>query len=78
MKAGKPIQARALFDGAKLRELRIGRNMSAVALASLVQASDESILSWEKGRNRPSAETVFLLARVFHVRPSLFRTQEIA
>lgn len=65
MKTGRPIQKRAAFNGARLRSERVRRNMSASALGQIVGCSDETILSWERGRNRPSAEAVRTLSEFF-------------
>lgn len=67
MKTGRPIQKRVAFNGRRLRSERVRRNTSASALGQIVGCSDETILSWERGRNRPSTDAVRALATFFGV-----------
>lgn len=73
LKSGRPVQPRAPIDGAALREARIKRNLSGVALGRLVGAGDEIVLKWEKGMCNPSKEMVVLLARALKISVSSLR-----
>ncbi len=42
--------------GKRLKELRKENGLTQVELAELLQTTDDSIYSWEKGRSQPSLE----------------------
>lgn len=67
------MQRRAKFDGRRLRSERVRRNLSALALSRVVGCSDEAVLSWERGRSRPSPDTVRALAAFFGIGVRAFR-----
>ena len=50
-----------------LRELRRENRMTQKDLASLLNTTDDSIFSWEKGRSQPSIETIRKLCTIFDV-----------
>jgi transcriptional regulator with XRE-family HTH domain len=42
----------------RLREIRVENELTQKQLAELLQTTDDSIYSWEKGRSQPSIETL--------------------
>lgn len=53
--------------GSRLAQLRIAAGLSMDKLARALDASKQTIYSWEKNRMRPSAENVALLATLYSV-----------
>ena len=51
----------------RLKELRLEGGMTQKKLANLLQTTDDSIFSWEKGRSQPSIEMIRKLCVVFQV-----------
>ncbi len=51
----------------RLKEIRIEKGVSQVELARLVQTTNDSIYSWEKGRSQPSVEAIRRLCRALGV-----------
>lgn len=51
----------------RLKEIRKEKGLSQVALAELIQTTNDSIYSWEKGRSQPSIETIKRLCKVLCV-----------
>lgn len=51
----------------RLKELRLEGGMTQKQLANLLQTTDDSIFSWEKGRSQPSIEMIRKLCVVFQV-----------
>ena len=42
----------------RLKELRLSSGLSQVELAKLINTTNDSIYSWEKGRSQPSVESL--------------------
>lgn len=42
----------------RLKELRIESGLSQIELANMIQTTNDSIYSWEKGRSQPSIEAI--------------------
>lgn len=42
----------------RLKELRLSCGLSQVELAKLINTTNDSIYSWEKGRSQPSVESL--------------------
>ena len=42
----------------RLKEIRVENELTQKQLAELLQTTDDSIYSWEKGRSQPSIETL--------------------
>lgn len=42
----------------RVKEIRIERGLTQVELAAIVQTTNDSIYSWEKGRSQPSVEMI--------------------
>jgi transcriptional regulator with XRE-family HTH domain len=59
-------QDRAAF-GKRLRDARISKALSQPDVAAMFDATKQSVSSWEKGRNLPTAEDVARLADEFGV-----------
>lgn len=51
----------------RLRELRTERKLTQKQLASLLNTTDDSVFSWEKGRSQPPLETVRKICKIFEV-----------
>lgn len=51
----------------RLRELRTERKLTQKQLASLLNTTDDSVFSWEKGRSQPPLETVRNICKIFEV-----------
>ena len=51
----------------RLKELRKEKNLTQKQLAEILQTTDDSIFSWEKGRSQPSIETIRKLCLFFGV-----------
>ena len=51
----------------RLKELRTEKNIGQNALARALALSNASISYWETGKQLPSAETIYKLARFFNV-----------
>lgn len=51
----------------RIKELRIARNMSQVALAKLLGVTKQSVSNWENDNIQPSIEMLIQLAKVFSV-----------
>ena len=45
----------------RLKEIRIERGFTQVELAKLVQTTNDSVYSWEKGRSQPSIDMIVKL-----------------
>lgn len=50
-----------------LRELRKERGLSQRALAELLHISQSAYSRYERGQQNPTIETVYTLARLYHV-----------
>lgn len=44
--------------GKRLKEIRLENELTQKQLAEILQTTDDSIYSWEKGRSQPSIETL--------------------
>lgn len=42
----------------RLREIRQERGISQVELAKIIQTTNDSVYSWEKGRSQPSIDAI--------------------
>lgn len=42
----------------RLKEIRVENELTQKQLAEILQTTDDSIYSWEKGRSQPSIETL--------------------
>lgn len=73
MQPGKPVQRRRRFNGTRLKKLRVGRNLSARALAEIIGASDQAVYAWECERSRPSPEIIARIASALGVKPGVFQ-----
>ena len=51
----------------RLRELRIEKGLKQRQLAEILQTTDDSIFSWEKGRSQPSIEFLCKICVYFGV-----------
>lgn len=51
----------------RLRELRIEKGLKQRQLAEILQTTDDSIFSWEKGRSQPSIEFICKICAYFEV-----------
>ena len=51
----------------KLKELRAEKELTQKQLADLLNTTDDSIFSWEKGRSQPSIEMIRKLCLFFDV-----------
>ncbi|MFA5450185.1 MAG: helix-turn-helix transcriptional regulator [Clostridia bacterium] len=51
----------------RLKELRIEKNLSQVALAKHLKVSQRSISSWETGFREPDFQTLNAIAKFFEV-----------
>ncbi len=51
----------------RLKELRADKNIGQNALAKALDLSNASVSYWETGKQVPSAEAVYKLARFFNV-----------
>lgn len=51
----------------KLKELRKESGKTQKELAKLLNTTDDSIYSWEKGRSQPSIEMIRKLCKIFDV-----------
>ncbi len=53
--------------GARLRELRMERNLSQMQLAKQLNISQSAIAKWELGKTEPTATAIILLSKFFDV-----------
>ncbi|MCQ2399430.1 MAG: helix-turn-helix domain-containing protein [Clostridia bacterium] len=53
--------------GTRLKELRIESGKTQKQLAELLQTTDDSVFSWEKGRSQPSIEMLRKICTLFQV-----------
>ena len=51
----------------RIRELRIEKSITQKELANVLNTTDDSVFSWEKGRCLPSYEAILKLAEFFNV-----------
>jgi len=51
----------------RLKELRCERGLTQKQLAEMVNTTDDSIFSWEKGRSQPSIEMLRFLCEALNV-----------
>ena len=51
----------------KLKELRIENGLTQKQLADVLETTDDSIYSWERGRSQPSLEMLRSIADYFEV-----------
>jgi len=51
----------------RLKELRKEKDLTQKQLAEILQTTDDSIFSWEKGRSQPSIEMIRKLSKFFGV-----------
>lgn len=51
----------------RLKEIRLERGLSQVELAKLIQTTNDSVYSWEKGRSQPSIEAIRKLCEALSV-----------
>lgn len=51
----------------KISELRKEKGLTQRQLANIIQTTEDSIYSWEKGRAEPSADFIIRIARFFEV-----------
>ncbi len=51
----------------RLKELRKERGLTQKQLAEVLETTDDSIFSWEKGRSQPSIETLQKICNYFNV-----------
>lgn len=51
----------------RLKELRKEKELTQKELACILQTTDDSIFSWEKGRSQPSIEMLRKLSKFFGV-----------
>ena len=51
----------------RLKELRIEKELTQKQLAEMLQTTDDSIYSWEKGRSQPSIEMLRKICQYFDV-----------
>ncbi len=56
-----------MLFGERLKELRTEKNIGQNALAVALELSNASVSYWETGKQIPSAEVIFKLARFFDV-----------
>lgn len=52
---------------ARLKELRLEKNMTQKELAKALETTDDSVFSWEKGRSQPSIEFIRRLTVILDV-----------
>ena len=50
----------------RLKELRKERGLTQKQLAEVLETTDDSIFSWEKGRSQPSIETLQKICNSFN------------
>ena len=55
------------FIPERLKELRKERGLTQKQLAEVLETTDDSIFSWEKGRSQPSIETLQKICNYFNV-----------
>ena len=53
--------------GIRLKELRKDKGLTQKELAEILQTTDDSIYSWEKGRSQPSIEAIQKICVYFSV-----------
>lgn len=53
--------------GSKLKNLRIGMNLTQIELGDKIGVSDKTISSWENSRTMPDVNMLFILANIFNV-----------
>lgn len=53
--------------GQRLRELRLSKRMSQEELGSVLNASQQTIGNWERGRTFPTEDSVIQIANYFNV-----------
>lgn len=51
----------------RLKELRLEQGLTQKDLAKILQTTDDSIFSWEKGRSQPSLEFLAKICVYFEV-----------
>jgi len=51
----------------RLKELRSEKGWTQKKLAQILQTTDDSIFSWERGRSQPSLETICKICKCFDV-----------
>lgn len=56
-----------MFDGNKLRQLRLERNLTQIELAKIFNTSHATINRYEKGVNEPDSKTINRFADYFKV-----------
>lgn len=50
-----------------LKELRKAKELTQLELAKLLDTTDDSIYSWEKGRSEPDINTLIKICKIFKV-----------
>lgn len=73
-KAGRPSNTAGLeaWEGGSLKLRRQAKGFTASALARELAITHPTILRWEKGVNRPDADTVLILAELLECDPQDF------
>jgi transcriptional regulator with XRE-family HTH domain len=65
-----------MFDGDKIRELRLRENLSEAELGAKILVSQQAIAKWEKRRTIPNADNLKVIADFFGVPISYFYVKE--
>jgi transcriptional regulator with XRE-family HTH domain len=73
-RAGRPVNTAGLeaWEGGALRLRRQMKGFTASGLARELKITHPTILRWEKGENRPDADTVVILAEMLDCAPDDF------
>lgn len=56
----------------KIEQLMIARGVTAYRVSKETGITQQSISDWKHGKSKPSAETLFILAKYFGVRMEYF------
>ena len=56
-----------MFDGNKLKKLRLLRNLNQTELADILKCSQKNISSYETNRTRPDYEVLINMSKYFNV-----------
>jgi Zn-dependent peptidase ImmA (M78 family)/DNA-binding XRE family transcriptional regulator len=60
------------FNGARLREAREARGVSAISLAEMIEVSAQQIYNYENSRNSPSPDTLAKISRAVNLPENFF------
>ena len=57
------MQVKALVNGSRIKEARLGAGMSQAQLARSIQTTERNIVRWENDQNQPRVSSIVAIAQ---------------